>query len=220
MLEPLGSEVSTWCENNVSLDIAGQLDQGQSPLPLYKAMTEKGWLDYADIREDPDNLYRLAEVCKITNSYSGVLGNMISVNAACAIMLGSCGGAEHQQLASDILAGGKLAAFALTEPQAGTDVRGLETEAYLAGDHWEVSGEKYLTTGAKVADVLLVVARTNSQAPMNRGTSLLAIPRDASGLNIKSLPKMAANGYASCHVVLDRVAVPEDAVVGDPNAAW
>lgn len=54
---------------------------------------------------------------------------------------------------------------------------------------------------------------------MNQGTSLLAIPGDAPRLSIHPIPKMAANGYASCHVILDGVTVPADAVVGDANAA-
>ncbi len=220
MLLALREAVSTWCETNVSLDSAAQLDLGESPIELYQAMAANGWLAYADISDDPENLYRLAEVCKIVNSYSGVLGNMVSVNAACAMMLGMFGGAGHQRLVDEILAGSKLAAFALTEPQAGTDVQGLRTRARLVGDQWEVHGEKYLTTGALVADVLLVVARTDQEVPMKQGTSLLAIPGDAPGLSIRPLPKMAANGYASCHITLDGVKAPGAAVVGDANAAW
>ena len=55
---------------------------------------------------------------------------------------------------------------------------------------------------------------------MKQGTSLLAIPGDAPGLSIRPLPKMAANGYASCHITLDGVKAPGAAVVGDANAAW
>ena len=220
MLDDLRHAVTAWCDANVSFETAEKLDRGESPQALYQQIAANGWLTYANIARDPDDLYRLAEVCKIINSYSGVLGNMISVNVACAMMLGGAGNVEHQRLAGAILAGNKLAAFALTEPQAGTDVQGLETEARLTDKHWEIYGEKYLTTGAQVADILLVVARTNSQVPMNQGTSLLAIPGDAPGLSIQPLPKMAANGYASCHVTLDGVTIPFDAVVGNPDAAW
>lgn len=220
MTQTLQNDLTTWCKANVSLDTADRLDRGESPVRLYRALAAKGWLGYANIGKDPDNLYRLAEVCKIINSYSGTLGNMISVNAACAMMLGKLGGAGHQRLAGEILTGKKLTAFALTEPQAGTDIQGIAVEGRPAGDQWEVHGEKYLTTGAQVADILLVVARTDREAPMNQGTSLLAIPGNAPGLSIHPIPKMAVNGYASCHVILDGVTVPADAVVGDANAAW
>jgi alkylation response protein AidB-like acyl-CoA dehydrogenase len=221
MLDALRNDITTWCDANLCLDTAAQLDRGdKSPVALYKAMAANGWLGFANIARDPDNLYRLAEVCKIINSYSGVLGNMISVNAACAMMLGKYGTPEQQHLAGALLSGEKLGAFALTEPQAGTDVQGLETHARPVGEHWQVRGEKYLTTGAQVADVLLVVARTNHQVPMNQGTSLLAIPADAPGLSINPMAKMAANGYATCHVTLDNVTVAAEAVVGKPDSAW
>lgn len=221
MLDALRKDISTWCDENLCLDTAERFDRGdESPVELYKGMAANGWLGYANIAKDPDNLYRLAEVCKIINGYSGVLGNMISVNAACAMMLGKFGGPEHQRLAGAILSGEKMAAFALTEPQAGTDVQGLETDARLVGERWCIRGEKYLTTGAQVADVLLVVARTDHQVPMNQGTSLLAVPADASGLSIQPIPKMAVNGYASCHVIFDGTEVPEDALVGKANSAW
>lgn len=220
MFESLRNDVATWCDENVSLETADQLDRGESPVELYRAMAANGWLGYADLGKDPENLYRLAEVCRTVNSYSGVLGNMISVNAACAMMLGRLGSEAHRELAGEILAGRKLAAFALTEPQAGTDVQGLRADARLDGKEWVISGEKYLTTGAAVADVILVVARSDWQAPMNRGTSLLAVPGDAAGLSLSPLPKMAGNGYASCHVVLEGVTLPAGAAVGGAHGAW
>ncbi|MDI9245364.1 acyl-CoA dehydrogenase family protein [Marinobacter sp. CHS3-4] len=220
MLRELREDVIAWCDENVSLEKAAQLDAGECPISLYKQLAECGWLTFADITEAPDNLFRLAEVCKIVNSYSGVLGNMICVNAACAMMLGRYGAGDHKKLASSLLTGQKLSAFALTEPQAGTDVQGLCASAYRDGDHWQVNGEKYLTTGAEVADVLLIVTRSDPEVPMNRGTSLIAIPKDAPGLDIKPIPKMAVNGYASCHITLKNVRVPIDAAVGGANVAW
>lgn len=134
MTQTLQNDLTTRCKANVSLDTADRLDRGESPVPLYRALAAKGWLGYANIGKDPDNLYHLAEVCKIINSYSGTLGNMSSVNAACAMMLGKFGGAGHQRLAGEILAGKKLAAFALTEPQASTDIQGIAVEGRPTGD--------------------------------------------------------------------------------------
>lgn len=220
MTDVLKKTLTEWCERHISAQIAESLDQGASPVTLYKEMAANGWLQYANIIADKENFYRLALVCEIANSYSGVLGNMLCVNAACAMMLGMHGSGEHKALAQQILAGEKLAAFSLTEADAGTDVQNVRASAHLENDRWHLQGEKYLATGAAIADVLLVVVRTNQEVAMNKGTSLLVVPSDAQGLRITPLPKMAANGYASCHLSLDGVQIPAQAVLGQANGAW
>jgi alkylation response protein AidB-like acyl-CoA dehydrogenase len=145
---------------------------------------------------------------------------MVSVNAACAIMLGGIPGATHSGLVKDIMGGAKLACFSLTEPQAGSDVQNLLTYAEQREDRWYLTGEKYLATGAAVADVILVAARSRHDQPTRKSTSLWVVPVPSRGLTITPLAKMAANGYASCHLRFDQVELGAHAVVGKVDGAW
>ncbi len=221
MYTELSNEINEWCDEVVSQETAGLLDSGEcSPLPLYQEICQKGWMNYANIAEDKQYFFHLAEVCKVANAYSGVLGNMICVNSACAMILGAFGNAEAKQFAQGIIEGKKLAAFSLTEPQAGTDVNNIQASATLDGDEWVIDGEKYLVTGAMLADAILVVVKTNPDVATKNGSSMLLVSTRSKGMEITPTPKMSANGYASCHIRFTGCRAPSDRIIGKVNGAW
>ena len=221
MISTLSKEINTWCSANLTKDITDSLDSGeQSPDLLFRSVCKNGWMQYCNILAEKENFFRLAEVCKVTNSYSGVLGNMICVNAACAMLLATFGDPAQKLFAKQILDGDKLAAFSLTEPQAGTDVNNIKASAILDGDEWLVQGEKYLATGAMLADSLLVVVKTKQNTPAKSSSSMFLIPANSKGLEITPIAKMSANGYASCRLKFDNCRVPFSSLVGQENGAW
>ena len=222
MLTKLETEMSAWCEHQVSADLANAMDRGDSAtaVDLYRDLARQGWLQFANITADTGNLARLALLCRVVSRHSGVLANMVSVNAACAIMLGAIPGSPHRELVAALLSGSKLAAFSLTEPQAGSDVQNLQASAEQRDGAWYLNGEKYLATGAAVADVILVATRSRRDQPTNKSTSLWLVPVPSKGLTISPLAKMAANGYASCHLHFDQVALPAESIVGAVHGAW
>jgi alkylation response protein AidB-like acyl-CoA dehydrogenase len=115
-----------------------------------------------------------------------------------------------------LLAEGKtLVAFALSEPDAGSDAASLTTRAVRDGDDWLISGNKTYVTCGPVADYVLVFARTNDQ-PRAKGISAFivdtALPGVARGSKNK---KMGYNGATpNCDFFFDAVRVPADAMVG------
>lgn len=112
-----------------------------------------------------------------------------------------------------LLQGRLQAAFCLTEEAGGTDIlANTRTSARRHEQGWLLDGEKSWVSGATDSDLLLVVARTSEHR--TRGLTVFAVPAGTAGVRAVRLPTMALNGYASCKVSLDRVVVPEDAVVG------
>jgi alkylation response protein AidB-like acyl-CoA dehydrogenase len=221
MNDQLRSEVTSWCETHITFSVAEQLDSGElSPLKLYHEVCLNGWMSYCDLFTSQDNFSCLVEVCKLINSYSGVLGNMICVNAASAMLLNVFGDANAKLFASNIINGEKLSAFSLTEPQAGTDVMNIQCSAELVDDQWEINGEKYLATGVQLADSVIVAVRTRLDTGAKAGTSLLLVPVNSEGLSISPIPKMASGGYASCHLKFSACKVDKAALVGGENKAW
>ncbi|MBO0877860.1 MAG: acyl-CoA dehydrogenase, partial [Pseudonocardia sp.] len=115
------------------------------------------------------------------------------------------------------LASGEVtASFALTEADAGSDPSGLATTARRSPDGgWVLNGAKRYITNAPLADVFMVFARTNPDAPANRGISTFLVPRSAAGLQVGPKDqKMGQFGAWTADVYLDDVRVPGEALVG------
>ena len=110
-----------------------------------------------------------------------------------------------------VAAGDAVAAFALTEPGAGSDAAALALAAEPDGDGWRLTGEKTWISHAPEADIVTVFARTDRDAGA-RGVTAFAVPGDAPGLTGEHLDLVAP--HALGRMVFDGVRVPADAVLG------
>ncbi|MEW6717296.1 MAG: acyl-CoA dehydrogenase family protein [Chloroflexota bacterium] len=113
---------------------------------------------------------------------------------------------------------GKLAALALTEPGAGSDLRGgVQTRAKLEGDEWVIHGSKMWCTNASIADFIVTLVRTGMEGD-SRALSLIVVPTVTSGLIIDPPEKkMGVRGSPTHAVTYDNVRVPKDFLVGEAN---
>jgi butyryl-CoA dehydrogenase len=106
---------------------------------------------------------------------------------------------------------GKLAALALTEPGAGSDLQGgVKTKVVAEGDSWIIDGQKMWTTNASIADLIVTLCRTED----NR-LSLILVPTDTPGLHIgPAEKKMGLKGSPTHAVTYEEVRVPRENLVG------
>jgi alkylation response protein AidB-like acyl-CoA dehydrogenase len=112
------------------------------------------------------------------------------------------------------LRGEKVATFALTEPNAGSDVAGITTRAEKRGGAWVLSGTKTWVTNAPVADVLTVAAKTSAERGM-KSIALFLVDRATRGVSLgKKIEKMAVRASETGEIVLDGVEVPGDHLLG------
>ena len=113
------------------------------------------------------------------------------------------------------LRGETVATFALTEPNAGSDVAGITTRAEKRGDRWVLSGTKTWVTNAPVADVLTVAAKTSAERGMKSIALFLLDRRRMRGISLgKKIEKMAVRASETGEIVLDGVEVPAEHVLG------
>ncbi len=106
-----------------------------------------------------------------------------------------------------------------SEPDAGSDLAGLKTRAELDGDEWVVTGQKiWMTFGAR-ADWLYVLCRTNPDAPRHKGISMLLIPADQPGVDIRPIRNIAG-GLEFAEVFLDGARTTADNVAGEVDGGW
>jgi acyl-CoA dehydrogenase len=109
-------------------------------------------------------------------------------------------------------AGEAVAAFALTEPDAGSDVAALALAAEKDGDGFRLSGEKVFISNAPDADIYTVFARTTPDAGA-RGITAFAVPGESEGLSGDAIPFIADHPIGRLH--FDGVFVPAENVIGE-----
>jgi alkylation response protein AidB-like acyl-CoA dehydrogenase len=113
------------------------------------------------------------------------------------------------------LRGDLVATFALTEPNAGSDLAGLTTRAEHRGDRWVLRGTKTWVTNAPVADLLTVAAKTSAERGL-ANIALFLLDRGAMrGITVgRAIDKMAVRASVTGEILLDDVEVPEEHLLG------
>lgn len=141
----------------------------------------------------------------------GALGSAALLNVN---LLTAHAGPELCSLVPDLVRGELGVSYAMTEPGvAGSDPAGLRTSGERVADGWVVSGRKWFTTAAADAGLVLVVARTDADAPLRRAFSMFAVPTSAPGFRVvREMDVLGAGGQYE--IEFDNVRIPETHLVG------
>ena len=145
------------------------------------------------------------------------LRSMIGTNNGIAgqVLVNAGTAAQKAAYLPALASGEQVAAFALTEPEAGSDPSGLRTRAVRDGDAYAISGQKRFITNAVDADLLMVFART-SEGTGPRGISVFVVPTDTPGVTIGPRDKkMGGRGAPTSEIFFDAARVPADHLVGE-----
>jgi acyl-CoA dehydrogenase len=127
---------------------------------------------------------------------------------------------QRKQWLPRLASGEVVASFALTEPEAGSDPSRLATTARLDGDNWVIDGLKRYITNAPAADVFMVFARTDPQAPPGKGIGVFVVPAHTDGVTVAARDhKMGQAGSWTADVAFTGVRVPANALVGEAAQA-
>jgi len=128
-------------------------------------------------------------------------------------------GTEEQK--QEILSGicrGRVEAIAMSEPEAGSDVGNLSCKAERSNGDWVLNGQKTWISAAHLADHILVVARSDSSGSKHEGLTMLSVPTDAEGIEIRGIQTLG--GKEVNDVFLTDCYVPDDRVLGEAGGGW
>ncbi len=106
-----------------------------------------------------------------------------------------------------------------SEPNAGSDLASLQTSAIADGDEFVVNGQKVWTSGGKIADMGMLIARTDPQQPKHAGISYFAFEMEQDGVDVRPLTEMTGRAIFN-EVFLDDCRVHADDLIGDMGNGW
>ncbi len=127
---------------------------------------------------------------------------------------------QQRDFLAPLARGEKLAAFCLTEPQAGSDASGLKTRAQARGGDFVLNGTKQFITSGKNADIAIVFAVTDPAAG-KRGISAFIVPTDTPGYRVASVEtKMGQRASDTCQIAFEDCAIPAENLLGEEGQGY
>ena len=126
---------------------------------------------------------------------------------------------QKKRFLPKILTGEHIWCQGYSEPNAGSDLASLRTEAVLEGDHYVVNGQKIWTTLATDANWIFLLVRTDKQAKKQEGISFLLVDMKSPGITVRPIINLELHDEF-CEVFFDNVRVPKENLVGQPNRGW
>ncbi|MGZ5276906.1 MAG: acyl-CoA dehydrogenase family protein [Caldimonas sp.] len=215
--------VRRFVEREVAPHVAAWDEAGSFPRELYAKASAAGLIGIGYPEEyggAPAPLrLRMVATEEIARAGSGgLMASLFSHSIALPPIVANGSEALTRRIVPDVLAGAKIAALAITEPGAGSDVARLACSARRDGDDWVIDGEKTFITSGVRADWITLAVRTGGKGAA--GISLIAVPGDAPGLERTPLAKMgwwcsdtAQLRFAGCRV-------PADHLIGEENTGF
>jgi 3-oxocholest-4-en-26-oyl-CoA dehydrogenase alpha subunit len=125
---------------------------------------------------------------------------------------------QKQKFLPAILDGSVEFAIGYSEPEAGSDLASLRTNAVRDGDEYIINGQKMFTSGAAYADYIWLAARTDPNAKKHKGISIFIVPTSSAGFSWQPLHTMP--GISTFYSFYDNVRVPASAIVAGENQGW
>lgn len=126
---------------------------------------------------------------------------------------------QKQRYLRDIVTGQKGWCQLFSEPGAGSDLAGLQCRAELDGDEWVVNGQKVWTSAGHVADLGMLIARTNPESPKHQGISYFAIDMHQPGIDVRPLREITGRAMFN-EVFLTDARVASSELIGGLNNGW
>jgi len=192
--------------------------KGDDATGLWQGLAQNGFIGISVPEEfggGGQGVKALALVLEETAAQGCPMMNMVAFSVYCSVLVHH--GSPEQQKAwlPGLCDGSKRMAFAVTEPNAGTNTHNLQTKAEKHGNGWKLNGTKYYITGVDVAEGILVVARTGEDPVTGRGKlSLFIVPADAPGLTKTVIETDINTPDRQYTLFFEDVIVPADAMVG------
>ena len=218
----LAEDLEAWATDN--LGAIDEADVDAACRELVRRLAEGGWLDHcvpaafggASEKLDVRALCLIRETLARRSGLADFAFAMQGLGSGAISLYGSDD--IRSAYLPAVRMGQKIAAFALSEPEAGSDVAALATTATRDGNGWRIDGEKTWISNGGIADYYTVFARTG-EAPGGRGLSAFVVDADTPGLEIAERIEVIAP-HPLARLTFDNCRVPADRLLGAPGEGF
>jgi acyl-CoA dehydrogenase len=198
-------------------------EAGEFPRELYRKAAQAGLLGVGYPEEyggtPADHFFRIVSAEEFAQAGCGGLSASLFSHTIGAPPIAAVGSeALKRRVLPPVLAGDKISALAVTEPEGGSDVASLKTTARREGGEYVVNGDKAFITSGMRADFYTVAVRTGG--PGKAGVSLLLVERERPGFTRTPLKKMGWWCSDTALLHFDNVRVPAANLIGEENAGF
>lgn len=222
--DALRHEVRDWLDATLPADFRPGLGLGGRHDPDFsRALAARGWVGMAIPRRyggaGASTVERFVVVEELLAAGAPVAAHWIAERQTAPALLRF--GTEEQRawFLPRIAAGECFFSLGMSEPDAGSDLAAVRTAATRVDGGWEVSGTKVWTTNAHVNHFFVVLCRTSGSDDRHGGLSQLIVDLSSPGVSVSPIPLIDGELHVN-EVVLDRVHVPDDRVLGEVGHGW
>jgi alkylation response protein AidB-like acyl-CoA dehydrogenase len=220
------TEVRAFLEANVTPALRAELAEhdlefrGGELAAFRRKLGEKGWfglnwpVEYGGLGLGAVHQHLMVSEFE----YWGVPGPDLTVTSVAPMIMRHGTEANKAEFLPPIAKGEMICAVGYSEPEAGTDLASLRTRAVVDGDDWVITGSKIWNSGAQRSTHEWLCVRTDPNEPRHRGISVIIVPIDSPGVEIR--PLYAWSGYRTNEVFFDDVRVPVGNLIGEVNRGW
>jgi acyl-CoA dehydrogenase len=139
-------------------------------------------------------------------------------------ILEACVGDQRERYLLPAVRGEKFDALAMTEPDAGSDIRGMKCSAVQDGSDWVINGSKHFISHADIADFVIVFVATGEEETARgpkKKISCILVDRGTPGFEIRAgYNSVSHRGYHNCTLHFDNCRVPKEQILGEPHRGF
>jgi len=194
----------------------------EHPRPTGRQLAEAGWVVPHWPRPfglDADPVHQLIIDEELNRAQVARPNNPIGIGWAAPTILMAGTEAQKERYLWPALAAEEFWCQLFSEPDAGSDLAALRTQARRDGDEWVVNGSKIWTSGAHRASLGILLARTNPDAPKRRGISYFICPMNTPGISMTPIVDMTG-AHSFNQVFFEDARLPAGSLVGDVDDGW
>jgi acyl-CoA dehydrogenase len=214
----LARDLTDWCADNLEGRFADDLDS--ECRSLVRELGAAAFLKLCVASRDRKPDVRSLALARETLAYHSALADfafaMQGLGSGAISLFGTI--EQKRRWLPKVASGEAVAAFAMTEPECGSDAANIATSAMLDGNEWVLVGEKTLISNGGIADFYVTFARTG-EGEGARGLSAFIVPADAPGFSVAERIEVVAP-HPLGRLEYDNVRVPADAIIGEPGEGF
>ncbi|MFA4910801.1 MAG: acyl-CoA dehydrogenase family protein [Desulfobacteria bacterium] len=222
----LRESVRDFMERECPPEYVRELDEKeQYPYHLYGKMAELGWFGLPFPEEYEGSGLGAVDfviVGEEMSRFSYEIAAGFGISIFCGLNILENGNEEQKNFYIPKMIKNEIRlSISITEPNAGSDAASLATSAVLDGDSWVINGQKTFQTAADAKNnIMSVYVRTDRDLPRHKGISLILVPSNAPGVEIRRIKTLGRKMLHTNEVFFEDVRVPRGNMVGDLNNGW